>query len=69
MGVRPVPRDELTVKALASGLQQLARDAGIRGSVYDLRLRPDGLALRDVLLEKGYDAEFLEIPEGHSVNA
>jgi enterochelin esterase family protein len=37
--------------------------------LYDLDWRPDGIALYDVLRSKGYDVEFLEIPEGHSWNA
>lgn len=37
--------------------------------LYDLDWRKDGIALYDVLRTKGYDAEFLEIPEGHSWNA
>jgi len=37
--------------------------------LYDLDWRPDGIALYQVLRSKGYDVEFLEIPEGHSWNA
>ena len=37
--------------------------------LYDLDWRPDGVALYDVLRTKGYDVEYLEIPEGHSWNA
>jgi enterochelin esterase family protein len=36
---------------------------------YDLDWRPDGIALYELLRSKGYDVEFLEIPEGHSWNA
>ncbi len=36
---------------------------------YDVRWRKDGLALRDALTEAGYDFAYLEIPEGHSIDA
>lgn len=37
--------------------------------LYDLDWRRDGIALHEALRSKGYDVEFLEIPEGHSWNA
>jgi enterochelin esterase family protein len=37
--------------------------------LYDLDWRPDGIALYEALRSRGYDAGFLEIPEGHSWSA
>lgn len=37
--------------------------------LYDLNWRGDGIALYEALRSKGYEAGFLEIPEGHSMNA
>ena len=36
---------------------------------YDVRWGRDGLAPRDALTEAGYDFAYLEIPEGHSIDA
>ena len=37
--------------------------------LYDTRWANDGFALRDALVEAGYDFAYLEVPEGHNLKA
>lgn len=37
--------------------------------LYDTRWANDGFALRDALVDAGYDFAYLEVPEGHNLKA